>query len=132
MEKKLLFKNIDDPEQIRIDVAVSKGAYKAWEKVLKEMKPEDVIAEVKNSGVRGRGGAGFPAGVKWGFIPKDSPKPKYLVCNADESEPGTCKDRVLMEQDPHLVVEGMCIAAYAIGSHLAFIYVRGEFVNPYD
>ncbi|PKK82187.1 MAG: NADH-quinone oxidoreductase subunit F [candidate division Zixibacteria bacterium HGW-Zixibacteria-1] len=131
MEKKVLFKNIDDPEQVRIDKAVSRGAYKAWEKVLKTMKPEDVIAEVKEAGVRGRGGAGFPAGVKWGFIPKGSPKPKYLVCNADESEPGTCKDRVLMEQDPHLVVEGMCIAAYAIDSHLSFIYVRGEFVKPY-
>ncbi|MEW5924813.1 MAG: NADH-quinone oxidoreductase subunit NuoF [Candidatus Zixiibacteriota bacterium] len=131
MEKRVLFKNIDDPNQVNIETAISNGAYKAWEKVLKSMKPEDVIAQVKEAGVRGRGGAGFPAGVKWGFIPKASPKPKYLVCNADESEPGTCKDRVLMEQDPHLVVEGMCIAAYAIGSHLAFIYVRGEFVKPY-
>ncbi len=131
MEKRILFEHIDDPKQIEIDTAVSKGAYKAWEKALKEMKPEQVTEEVKKANVRGRGGAGFPAGVKWGFIPKDSPKPKYLVCNADESEPGTCKDRVLLEQDPHLVVEGMAIAAYAIGCHLAFIYVRGEFVKPY-
>ena len=77
--------------------------------------------------MRGRGGAGFPTGMKWGFVPKDSPKPRYLVCNADESEPGTCKDRVLMERDPHAVIEGMAIAAYAIGCHLMFIYIRGEF-----
>jgi len=130
MEKKLLTKYIDDPDQVKIDTYISRGGYKAWEKVLKEMKPDEVIAEVKNSGVRGRGGAGFPAGLKWSFVPKDNPKPKYLVCNADESEPGTCKDRVLMEHDPHGVVEGMAIAACAIGSHLAFIYVRGEFAYP--
>ncbi len=130
MEKKVLFKYIDDPEQINIDRAVSNGAYKAWEKALKEMEPQAVIDEVKNSGIRGRGGAGFPTGVKWGFVPKDSPKPKYLICNADESEPGTCKDRVLMEQDPHSVVEGMAIGAYAIGCHKAFIYIRGEFATP--
>jgi len=131
MEKKILLKYVDDPAQVELDTAVSRGAYTAWEKTLKSMKPDEVIDEVKRSGVRGRGGAGFPAGIKWGFVPKDSPKPRYLVCNADESEPGTCKDRVLMEGDPHLVVEGMCIAAYAIGCHLAFIYVRGEFVKPY-
>jgi len=131
MEKKELFKHIDDPNQINIDTALSNGAYKAWGKVLKTMQPVEVIEEVKKAGVRGRGGAGFPAGIKWGFVPKDSPKPKYLVCNGDESEPGTCKDRVLMEHDPHLVIEGMAIASFAIGCHLAFIYVRGEFVNPY-
>ena len=131
MEKKELFKYIDDPDQVKIGTAVSHGAYKAWEKALKQMKPAEVIEEVKKAGVRGRGGAGFPAGVKWGFIPKDSPKPKYLICNADESEPGTCKDRELMERDPHATVEGMAIASYAIGCHLAFIYVRGEFVKSY-
>ncbi|SYZ73303.1 NADH:ubiquinone oxidoreductase, chain F [Candidatus Zixiibacteriota bacterium] len=130
MEKKILFKYIDDPKQVTIETYISRGGYKAWEKVLKGMKPAEVIDEVKKSGLRGRGGAGFPAGMKWSFIPKDSLKPRYLVCNADESEPGTCKDRVLMEHDPHGVVEGMAIAAYAIGSHLAFCYVRGEFVYP--
>lgn len=130
MEKRILFANIDDAEQINIDTAVSKGAYNGLKKVLKNMTPDEVREEVKKAGVRGRGGAGFPAGVKWGFIPRDNPKPKYLVCNADESEPGTCKDRVLMEQDPHLVVEGMAIAAYAIKCHLSFIYIRGEFVKP--
>lgn len=129
MEKKLLTKYIDDPNQVNIDTCLSHGGYKALEKVIKEMKPPEVIEEVKKSGVRGRGGAGFPAGVKWGFIPKDNPKPRYLVCNGDESEPGTCKDRVLMESDPHSVVEGMAIAAYAIDCHLAFIYIRGEFVQ---
>ncbi len=130
MEKKILTKYIDDPAQIDIDTFMAHGGYKAWEKVLKSMKPEQVIDEVKKSGVRGRGGAGFPAGMKWSFVPKDNPKPKYLVCNADESEPGTCKDRVLMERDPHSIVEGMAIAAFAIQSHLAFIYIRGEFAYP--
>ena len=130
MEKKILFAHIDDPKQPEIKTYISKGGYTAWEKVLKEMSADDVIGMVKKAGVRGRGGAGFPAGMKWSFVPKDSPKPKYLVCNADESEPGTCKDRVLMEQDPHQVVEGMAIAAYAIKSNLAFIYIRGEFDFP--
>jgi len=130
MERKILTKYIDDPNQVNIDTYIEHGGYKAWEKVLKEMESDQVIEEVKKSGVRGRGGAGFPAGMKWGFVPKDSPKPRYLVCNADESEPGTCKDRVLMERDPHGVVEGMAIAAFAIKCHLAFIYVRGEFAFP--
>jgi NADH-quinone oxidoreductase subunit F len=130
MEKKVLFANIDDPKQPEIDTYVSKGGYKSWTQVLKKMKPAEVIDIVKKSGLRGRGGAGFPAGMKWSFVPKDSPKPKYLVCNGDESEPGTCKDRVLMEHDPHLVVEGMAIAAFAIGANHAFIYIRGEFDYP--
>lgn len=127
MEKKILTKYTDDPNQANIDTYLSRGGYTAFEKALKEMKPDEVTEEVKKSGVRGRGGAGFPAGIKWGFIPRGSTKPRYLVCNGDESEPGTCKDRVLMEGDPHGVVEGMAIASYAIGSHLAFIYIRGEF-----
>ena len=130
MELKVLFKNIDNPNQYKVDTYVSGGGYKAWEKSLKEMKPKEICEIVKASGLRGRGGAGFPAGVKWGFVPQDIPKPKYLVCNGDESEPGTCKDRVLMENDPHMVVEGMAIAAYAIGAHQAYIYIRGEFVFP--
>jgi len=130
MELKVLFKNIDNPEQYRIDTYISGGGYTAWPKVLNDMQPAEVAETVKKAGLRGRGGAGFPAGVKWGFVPKDSPKPKYLVCNGDESEPGTCKDRVLLENDPHAVVEGMAIASYAIGAHHAFIYIRGEFVFP--
>ena len=130
MEKRVLLGYVDDPDQPKIDTAISHGAYRSWEKALKEMKSDGVIAELKRSGLRGRGGAGFPAGAKWGFIPKDSPKPKYLICNADESEPGTCKDRVILEHDPHAVIEGMAIAAYAIGGHQTFIYIRGEFVKP--
>ena len=92
------------------------------------MSPERLIEEVKASGLRGRGGAGFPTGMKWSFVPKDSPKPKYVICNADESEPGTFKDRLLIEKDPHAVIEGTILAAYAIQSHMAFIYIRGELV----
>ncbi len=122
-----LFKYVEDPEQYRIETFEKHGGYRAWKKVLTSMKAEDVIGEVKNSGLRGRGGAGFPTGMKWGFVPKDSPKARYLICNADESEPGTCKDRVIMERDPHAMIEGMAIAAYAIGCHLMFVYIRGEF-----
>jgi len=124
-----LFRYIEDPEQIRLATYEAHGGYVALRKVLTSMKPDTVIDEVKKSGLRGRGGAGFPAGVKWGFVPKDSPKPRYLICNADESEPGTCKDRVIMERDPHAIIEGMAIAAYAVGSHLMFIYIRGEFTH---
>src|SRR5918911_5118576 len=112
-----------------LEVARGHGAYDALKKVLDSMTPEQVIEEVKKSALRGRGGAGFPTGMKWSFVPKDSPKPKYLVCNADESEPGTFKDRLLIERDPHSLIEGTLIAAYAIQSHTAFIYIRGEFAS---
>ncbi|HOD66642.1 MAG TPA: NADH-quinone oxidoreductase subunit NuoF [candidate division Zixibacteria bacterium] len=129
--KKLhLFRYVEDPEQYKLAAYERHGGYRAWRKVLAGMKPDEVIEVVKKSGLRGRGGAGFPTGMKWGFIPKDSPKPRYLCCNADESEPGTCKDRVLMERDPHAIIEGMAIAAYAIGCHIMFIYIRGEFGHP--
>jgi NADH-quinone oxidoreductase subunit F len=128
--EKVLFQHIDDPEQCRIETYRKHGGYQALARVLKEQTPDGVIDVVKKSGLRGRGGAGFPAGMKWGFVPKQSPAPKYFCCNADESEPGTCKDRVLMERDPHLVLEGLIIGSYAIGAHHAFIYVRGEFVYP--
>jgi NADH-quinone oxidoreductase subunit F len=110
-----------------IDVYVKHEGYQALEKALKQMTPEGIIDEVKKSNLRGRGGAGFPTGMKWFFVPKDSPKPKYVICNADESEPGTCKDRPLMEMDPHQLIEGMIIAGRAIGSHQGFIYIRGEY-----
>src|SRR5574341_1039164 len=108
---------------------IAHGGYQALPKALREFRPADLIETVKRSGLRGRGGAGFPCGVKWGFIPKDSPKAKYLVCNCDESEPGTFKDRMLVEEDPHQLIEGIVISSYAIGCHLAFIYCRGEFVS---
>ena len=104
------------------------GGYQALRKVLGQVAPADVTEMVKKSGLRGRGGAGFPTGVKWGFLPKDHPGPKYLCCNADESEPGTFKDRQLIERDPHQILEGMLIACYAIGAQTAYIYIRGEFV----
>ncbi len=102
------------------------GGYKALAKVL-TMERAEVIEEVKASGLRGRGGAGFPTGVKWGFVPKDSVKTKYLICNADESEPGTFKDREIIHVDPHMMIEGIVISAYAIGANVAYIYIRGEF-----
>jgi NADH-quinone oxidoreductase subunit F len=110
-----------------IDVFLQNGGYQALEKALKQMTPESIIDEMKKSNLRGRGGAGFPTGMKWSFVPKDSPKAKYVICNADESEPGTCKDRPLMEMDPHQLIEGMVIAGRAIGSHQGFIYIRGEY-----
>ena len=122
-----LFKHVEDVDQPKIATYVAHGGYTAWKKVLTTMSSDELIAEVKASGLRGRGGAGFPTGMKWSFVPKDSPKARYLVCNADESEPGTCKDRVLMERDPHGVIEGMAIGAFAIKSKLMFCYIRGEF-----
>ncbi len=104
------------------------GGYQALKKVLGKIQPADVTQMVMKSGLRGRGGAGFPTGVKWNFLPKDYRGPKYLCCNADESEPGTFKDRQLMERDPHQVLEGIAIAAYAIGAETSYIYIRGEFV----
>ncbi|HVF29362.1 MAG TPA: NADH-quinone oxidoreductase subunit NuoF [Pyrinomonadaceae bacterium] len=102
------------------------GGYESLKKALK-MSPAEIIDEVKASALRGRGGAGFPTGMKWSFVPKDSPKPKYIVCNADESEPGSFKDRYLMERDPHALLEGMIIAAWALGSKTGYIYTRGEY-----
>jgi NADH-quinone oxidoreductase subunit F len=102
--------------------------YTALKKAL-GLSPDDIINEVKKSNLRGRGGAGFPTGVKWGFIPKQSAKPKYVVCNADESEPGTFKDRDLMRYTPHLLIEGMVIAGHAIGAHTGYIYIRGEYTR---
>lgn len=114
----------DNPRSITTYLRL--GGYSAIAKAL-VMNPEDVIAEVKTGGVRGRGGAGFPAGVKWGFVPRDTTKPKYMICNADESEPGTFKDRALIHYAPHMVLEGIIIASYAIGANTAYIYIRGEF-----
>ena len=126
MAEKYLLRNIGLPDSHRIETYLAQGGYRSFARVLKEMKPAELIDLVKRSGLRGRGGAGFPAGMKWSFVPRDS-YPRYLVCNADEGEPGTCKDRVLMEGDPHAVIEGVAIACYAIEAHLGFIYVRGEF-----
>lgn len=126
-EKRLVFKNIDrEGWTNEIECYVKDGGYKDLKKALK-MKPEEIVDEVKKSGLRGRGGAGFPCGVKWGFIKRGGPKPTYLICNADESEPGTFKDRYIIHQDPHQLIEGMIISCFAVDAHLAYIYIRGEF-----
>jgi NADH-quinone oxidoreductase subunit F len=106
------------------------GGYQAWKKVLNgDLTPEAIIDEVKASGLRGRGGAGFPTGLKWSFMPKDPGIQKYLVCNSDESEPGTCHDREILRYNPHSLIEGMAIAAYAMGAKIAYNYIRGEFLG---
>src|SRR5258705_607036 len=126
-ETPLISKRWGIKDSHKIDVALQHGAYQALDKALKQMTPESVIDEVKKSSLRGRGGAGFPTGLKWSFVPKDSPKPKYVICNADESEPGTCKDRPLMEMDPHQLIEGITIAGRAINAPSGYIYIRCEY-----
>ncbi len=122
----ILFKNVWNKDATSIKGYEAAGGYRTFKKNL-ERKPEDIIEEVKKSGLRGRGGAGFPTGLKWGFLPKDNPKPRYLCVNADESEPGTYKDRVIIENDPHQLIESTVISAHGIKCKLAFIYIRGEF-----
>lgn len=126
---RILTANFHHEDQADLAPYESRGGYQAIRKALKT-EPADLISEVKESGLRGRGGAGFPTGVKWGFVPKDSGKPIYLLNNADESEPGTFKDRTLMERDPHLCLEGMMIASWALGANWSCIYIRGEFAYP--
>src|ERR1700730_16140133 len=109
-----------------LDRYLELDGYKAVQKAL-GMQPDAIVNEVKNSGLRGRGGAGFSTGLKWSFVPKQAPKPKYILCNGDESEPGTCKDRLIFEHDPHAVIEGVVIAGLAVGSHTGYIYIRGEY-----
>lgn len=124
----LLLRHRDIANIHELDVYQGHGGYNAWRKCLRELKPEEVIGIVRKANIKGRGGAGFPAGVKWGFIPKDAPV-KYVVVNADESETGTFKDRELCEYNPHQVIEGALIAAYAIGAETVYIYFRGEFMD---
>ncbi len=122
----ILFKNVWTKESTSIKAYQAAGGYRTLKKNL-ETKPEDIVEELKKSGLRGRGGAGFPTGLKWSFLPKDSPKPRYLCVNADESEPGTYKDRVIIENDPHQLIESTVLSAHGIKCKLAFIYIRGEF-----
>ncbi|QCX28666.1 NADH-quinone oxidoreductase subunit NuoF [Nocardioides jishulii] len=124
----VLTDNWDAERSWTLESYEAQGGYEALKKAL-TMSPDEVIAAVKDSGLRGRGGAGFPTGMKWGFIPQDNPKPKYLVVNADESEPGTCKDIPLMMASPHTLIEGVIISAHAIRANHAFIYVRGEVLH---
>ena len=126
LETRVLTRRFGLPNSASIDTYLANDGYKAFTKA-SAMTPEAIINEVKISNLRGRGGAGFPTGMKWGFVPRSSPKPKYIVVNADESEPGTCKDRVLMEYDPHLMIEGVLIAGLAVDAHKGWIYIRGEY-----
>ncbi len=125
----LISKAWGQPQSWTLESYRKRGGYEGLKKAL-EMAPAAVIDEVKKSNLRGRGGAGFPTGLKWSFVPKDSPKPKYLAVNGDESEPGTFKDRYILELDPHLMLEGIAIASWALGVHTCYVYLRGEFKFP--
>jgi NADH-quinone oxidoreductase subunit F len=127
MGKKLLIEHADVPDIHTLKVYKEKGGYASVEKALRSMSPNDVVEEVKKSGLRGRGGAGFPTGMKWSFLAKPEGVERYLVCNADESEPGTFKDRYLMEKIPHALIEGMITSSYALGAKSSYIYIRGEY-----
>jgi NADH-quinone oxidoreductase subunit F len=127
MGRKLLIHNDNVPNIHTLEVYRANGGYASVEKALKTMQPDQVTDEVKKSGLRGRGGAGFPTGMKWGFLAKPEGVPRYLVCNADESEPGTFKDRYLMEKIPHALIEGMITSSYALGAKQSYIYIRGEY-----
>lgn len=126
MAKQILLNNIEVPGLANIEVYRQLGGYTSVEKTLKNLTPDQVTGEVKQSGLRGRGGAGFPTGTKWGFIDKKNIKPRYFICNFDESEPGTFKDRYIGERNPHLLIEGMILGSYALGARTSYIYIRGE------
>jgi NADH-quinone oxidoreductase subunit F len=127
----LLTKYVREPDSFTLDFYLQHQGYDGLRKAL-AMKPDEVIELVKASGLRGRGGAGFPTGMKWQFVDKKSPNPKYIACNADESEPGTFKDHLLMERNPHLLIEGCAIGCHAIDAKIAYIYIRGEFLHVQD
>ncbi len=133
MANEVCFRTLDLDRPWLLEQYKSRGGYQMAEKILKEKAdPKAIIDEIKMSGLRGRGGAGFPAGVKWGFINRNAPGPKYLVCNSDEGEPGTFKDRDILRYNPHQLVEGMLIAGYVIGADAGYNYIRGEFWEPYE
>lgn len=127
MADNVLLRHETIPDIHKLDVYVAHDGYAAARTALTSLTPADVTAQVKDANLRGRGGAGFGTGMKWGFLPKDSDKPVYLCCNADESEPGTFKDRAIIERNTHVLLEGLLISSYAIGAHTAYIYIRGEF-----
>jgi NADH-quinone oxidoreductase subunit F len=123
----VMFRHVGTPEAWTLDYYLGHGGYDSARKALTEMTPDEVVGELKSSGLRGRGGAGFPTGVKWSFMPKPDGRQRFIVCNADESEPGSCKDRYVMEDDPHQLIEGLIIGGYAIGATKGVLYVRGEY-----
>jgi NADH-quinone oxidoreductase subunit F len=123
------FEPLHLPESWTLRTYEQIGGYQAWRKILAEKQPrESIIEAVKASGLRGRGGAGFPTGVKWSFMPRNAPMQKYIVCNSDESEPGTCHDRDILRYNPHALIEGMAIGGYAMGATIGYNYIRGEFL----
>ena len=126
--EKVLTRNVGRPEALTVRGYRESGGYDALASALRQ-QPEEIVEIVKRSGLRGRGGAGFPCGMKWSFVPRQAPGPKYIVCNADESEPGTFKDRLLMEHDPHQLLEGCIIAGFAVGANTTYIYIRGEYTK---
>jgi len=128
MARRILLEHDNVPGIETFDVYRKNGGYRSVEKALKKMTPQEIVDEVQKSGLRGRGGAGFPTGMKWSFLAKPDGVPRYLLCNADESEPGTFKDRYLMEKIPHLLIEGMIVSSFALGANLSFIYIRGEYM----
>ncbi|MDC1386300.1 NADH-quinone oxidoreductase subunit NuoF [Candidatus Thioglobus sp.] len=126
------FKNLDKKNPASFATYESTGGYKVWKKILNgDLTPEDILAELKTSGLRGRGGAGFPTGLKWSFMPRNQEGQKYVVCNSDEGEPGTCHDRDILRYNPHSVIEGMAIAGFVMNATVGYNYIRGEFMEPY-
>jgi len=126
------FKNIDKENPSSLATYEAHGGYKVWRKILNgEMTPDEIITELKTSGLRGRGGAGFPTGLKWSFMPRNQEGQKYVVCNSDEGEPGTCHDRDILRYNPHSVIEGMAIAGFVMNASMGYNYIRGEFMEPY-
>lgn len=133
MSNEVCFRTLSADKPWSLSAYESVGGYSAWRKILKEKTPpETLLEEVKKAMLRGRGGAGFPAGFKWSFIKRDAPGQKYVVCNSDEGEPGTCKDRDVMRFNPHQLIEGMAIAGYVMGATVGYNYIRGEFYEPFD
>ncbi|EHK78685.1 NADH-quinone oxidoreductase subunit F [Sinorhizobium meliloti CCNWSX0020] len=129
MFEPVLLRNVDVLDGHLLSTYQAGGGYRALTKALGEYTPDEIVELVKESNLRGRGGAGFPTGMKWSFVPKAAGKAKYLCCNADEGEPGTFKDRIIMERDPHQLIEGLAVSAYAIGAETAYVYIRGEYVT---
>lgn len=128
---KICFRNLNQPESWTLKAYREMGGYQVWEKILREkIPPENIIAELKLSALRGRGGAGFPTGLKWSFISRNTPGQKYVLCNSDEGEPGTCKDRDIMRYNPHQLLEGMMIGGYVMGATVGYNYIRGEYHEP--
>ena len=130
-EENKIFKNLHGQDDWKLKGAIKRNVWKNTKEILSKGS-DYIIEEIKKSELRGRGGAGFPAGLKWSFMPKDSDKPSYLVVNADESEPGTCKDREILRNDPHLLLEGCLVAGYAMRAHVCYIYIRGEYYSEFS